>query len=381
MSDAQMKKYDYDIALSFAGENRDYVEEVAQTLKVYGVRVFYDKFEEHTLWGKNLIDYLQEIYKNKAKCTVMFISEHYAKKAWTTLERKSMQERAYRESEEYILPARFDNTEIPGLYSTVSYIDLNFKTPYEFTKVILEKINWQTKNRWFGKWEIESSALCYGGILKITNVYDNSFDFNLTVIHGSHMGDLDGKATILSGNEAKYISDDVYNEDGKCVITFTKFNDVIQVHENLGCRSFHGMRVMYDGDYKLKKDVFFDRVELNDVLLSKIHDELTKKYFEEFLKCICDIHIEDNLDPFDANVITTGVAGMYTIYESILMYTNTNEVYGAFLHDDGKVYYFTSDIKYRNDKPKTIKKWLEKFDTREVISLKVETINHGSDVL
>ena len=174
MSEIQLKNYDYDIALSFAGENRDYVEEIATMLKVYGVRVFYDKFEEHTLWGKNLIDYLQEIYKNKAKCTVMFISEHYAKKAWTTHERKSMQERAYRESEEYILPARFDNTEIPGLYSTVSYIDLNFKTPYEFTKVILEKINWQTKNRWFGKWEIESSALCYGGILKITNCFPSS---------------------------------------------------------------------------------------------------------------------------------------------------------------------------------------------------------------
>ncbi len=373
MSEIQLNNYNYDIALSFAGENRDYVEEVAKTLKVYGVRVFYDKFEEHTLWGKNLIDYLQEIYKNKAKYTVMFISEHYAKKAWTTHERKSMQERAYRESEEYILPARFDNTEIPGLYSTVSYIDLNFKTPYEFTKVILQKIDWQTKNRWFGNWEIESSALCYEGILKITSVYDNSFYFNLTVIHGAHIGDLDGKAIIISNNEAQYVSD----EDGKCVITFTKFNDVIQVHENLGCRNFHGMRVMFDGDYKLKKDVFFDRIELkdvffdrielNDVLLSKIYDELTEKYFEEFLKCICDIHAEDNLDSFEAKVITTGVAGLYTIYESILMYTKTNEVYGAFLHDDGKVYYFTSDIKYKNDKPKTIKKWLEKFDNREVI--------------
>lgn len=378
MRELELKNYDYDIALSFAGENRDYVEEVAQTLKVYGVRVFYDKFEEHTLWGKNLIDYLQDIYKNKAKYTVMFISEYYAKEAWTTHERKSMQERAYRESEEYILPARFDNTEIPGLYSTVSYIDLNFKTPYEFTKVILQKIDWQTKNRWFGKWEIESSALCYGGTLEITSVYDNSFDFNLTVIHGSHVGDLDGKATILSGNEAQYISDDTYDEDGKCVITFTKFNDVIQVHENLGCRSFRGMRVMYDGDYKLKKDVFYNRVELNDVLLSKIHDELAKKYFEEFLKCICDIHIKDNLDSFDANVITTGVAGMYTIYEAILMYTNTNEVYGAFLHDDGKVYYFTSDIRYKNDKPKTIKKWLEKFDIRDVILInKLGEIIHG----
>jgi hypothetical protein len=365
MSEIQLKNYDYDIALSFAGENRDYVEEVARTLKVYGVRVFYDKFEEHTLWGKNLIDYLQEIYKNKAKYTVMFISEHYAKKAWTTHERQSMQERAFRESEEYILPARFDDTEIPGLYSTISYIDLNSKIPYEFTKVILQKINWQTKNRWFGKWEIESSALCYGGTLSIKNVYDDSFDFNLTVIHGSHMGDLDGKATILSSSEAQYIS----AEDDQCVITFTKFNDVIQVHENLGCRSFHGMRVMFDGDYKLKKDVFFDRVELNDVLLSKIYDELTEKYFEEFLKCICDIHVEDNLDSFDAKVITTGVAGMYTIYESILMYTKTNEVYGAFLHDDAKVYYFTSEIRHKHEKPKTINKWLEKFENKEIIVL------------
>ena len=257
---------------------------------------------------------------------------------------------------------------------------MNFKTPYEFTKVILQKIHWQTKNRWFGNWEIESSFLCYGGILKITSVYNNSFNFNLTVIHGAHMGDLDGKANILSNNEAQYISDEVYNEDGKCAITFSKFNDVIQVHENLGCRSFHGMRVRYDGDYKLKKDVFYDRIELNDVLLSKIYDELSEKYFEEFLKCICDIHIEDNLDPFDANVITTGVAGMYLDYQSILMYTETNEVYGAFLHDDINVYYFTSDMRYKIEKPRTIEKWLVKFETREVILVKAETINPGSNI-
>ena len=197
--------------------------------------------------------YVNMFDQNKAKYTVMFISEHYAKKVWTNHERQSMQERAFRESEEYILPARFDNTEIPGLFSTISYIDLNSKTPYEFTKVILQKINWQTKDRWFGKWKIESSALCYEGILKITNVYNNSFNFNLTVIHGSHIGDLEGEAIILTSNEAQYISDEAYNKDGKCVIKFTKFNDVIQVNENLGCRSFHGMRVMFNGDYKLKK--------------------------------------------------------------------------------------------------------------------------------
>ncbi len=40
----------YDVALSFAGEDRDYVEEVATILKSFKVRVFYDKFEETNLW-------------------------------------------------------------------------------------------------------------------------------------------------------------------------------------------------------------------------------------------------------------------------------------------------------------------------------------------
>ena len=71
----------YDIALSFAGEDRDYVEEVAQKLKTIGVRVFYDRFEEANLWGKNLYEYLSNIYQNKALFTVMFISKHYASEA------------------------------------------------------------------------------------------------------------------------------------------------------------------------------------------------------------------------------------------------------------------------------------------------------------
>jgi hypothetical protein len=47
--------YKYDIALSFAGEDRDYVEEVANSLNENVVRVFYDKFEQVDLWGKDLV--------------------------------------------------------------------------------------------------------------------------------------------------------------------------------------------------------------------------------------------------------------------------------------------------------------------------------------
>jgi len=141
MHKISQKEYRYDVALSFAGEDREYVEEVALLLKRFGVKVFYDKFEESNLWGKNLYSYLNEIYKEKARFTIMFISKHYRDKVWTNHERQSIQERAFRESSEYILPARFDDTEIPGLYSTISYINLVEKQPEEFVNVILKKLN------------------------------------------------------------------------------------------------------------------------------------------------------------------------------------------------------------------------------------------------
>ncbi|GAA4275195.1 TIR domain-containing protein [Aquimarina gracilis] len=132
--------YEYDVALSFAGEDRAYVEEVANSLNRKGIKVFYDLFEEANLWGKNLYEYLSEIYQNKARYTILFISNFYNKKLWTNHERVSMQARAFQESREYILPVRFDDTEIPGILKTVGYIDLQQKTPEELAMLIEKKL-------------------------------------------------------------------------------------------------------------------------------------------------------------------------------------------------------------------------------------------------
>jgi hypothetical protein len=77
----------YDVALSFAGEDREYVEKVAEYLKAKSVRVFYDNYEKPTLWGKDLYTHLQEIYYQEAKFTIMFVSSYYAQKLWTNHER------------------------------------------------------------------------------------------------------------------------------------------------------------------------------------------------------------------------------------------------------------------------------------------------------
>ncbi len=131
---------EFEIALSFAGEDREYVDQVANLLRESGVKVFYDLFEEVNLWGKNLYEYLSDIYMNRAIYTIMFISESYANKLWTNHERQSMQARAFQENQEYILPARFDETPIPGVLPTTGYISLSSKAPSVFVELIHKKL-------------------------------------------------------------------------------------------------------------------------------------------------------------------------------------------------------------------------------------------------
>ena len=38
----------------------------------------------------------------------------------------------------YILPCRFDDTEVPGLPPSIHYVDLNGKTPAQLAQLILE---------------------------------------------------------------------------------------------------------------------------------------------------------------------------------------------------------------------------------------------------
>ena len=132
----------YDVALSFAGEDRDFVSGVYEELQRAGISVFYDFDEETTidLWGEELIETLDEIYRKRSKCVVIFVSESYSKKMWTKLERRSALAKALEEKKVYVLPARFDNTELPGLLPTVVFFDLRNETPQTFAQKIIRKL-------------------------------------------------------------------------------------------------------------------------------------------------------------------------------------------------------------------------------------------------
>ena len=88
----QLSGSKYQVALSFAGEQRWYVEEVARNLKDQGVSVFYDLFEKKGLWGRNLAEAFHEVF-SRAEYVVIFISQDYASKWWPRYELRSALDR------------------------------------------------------------------------------------------------------------------------------------------------------------------------------------------------------------------------------------------------------------------------------------------------
>lgn len=81
----------YDVAISYASEQRAYASELNDDLGSRGIHVFFDKDQdlEAQIWGKEMAEYLADIYHNKSTYCIMLISKAYVSKAWPTYERQN----------------------------------------------------------------------------------------------------------------------------------------------------------------------------------------------------------------------------------------------------------------------------------------------------
>lgn len=131
---------DYDVAISFAGEDRTVAATIAEILRKRGIRVFYDDFEKADLWGKNLYDHLTLVYRDSSRYCLMLLSKSYSEKVWTNHERRSAQARAFKENKEYLLPLKLDDTQIDGILETTGYLDYRKETPDSIADMLIAKL-------------------------------------------------------------------------------------------------------------------------------------------------------------------------------------------------------------------------------------------------
>lgn len=83
----------YDIALSFAGEDRTYAEHLRDALEDLGHAVFYDLAEQHRFLGEDVEAFLGPIYASGSRYVVAVLGEQYGRKRWTLFEAAQYRDR------------------------------------------------------------------------------------------------------------------------------------------------------------------------------------------------------------------------------------------------------------------------------------------------
>jgi hypothetical protein len=84
---------DYDVALSFAGEDRTFAEHLRDALEDLGLAVFYDFAEQHRIIGEDVEAYLGPIYRSGSRYVVAVLGEMYGLKRWTLFESEQYRDR------------------------------------------------------------------------------------------------------------------------------------------------------------------------------------------------------------------------------------------------------------------------------------------------
>ncbi len=113
--------YEWDVAISFAGADREIARAIVASLKEHGLRVFFDEHAYQQTVGRNLLKNLRHIYRSTSRLCIILISRHYSTGRWTRWELTSALERLLDE-EGYLIPIRIDDTPIDDLPESLGWL-------------------------------------------------------------------------------------------------------------------------------------------------------------------------------------------------------------------------------------------------------------------
>lgn len=129
----------YDVALSFAGEDRSIAREIAESLKKENIKVFFDEYSSAELWGRNLYDYLEKVYTDSKLCIVLF-SKNYSERQWTHNELRNLIAHSISRPSFSILPIHIGDAPVPRDLASVAYVQWDSVSSQELRQMVKERL-------------------------------------------------------------------------------------------------------------------------------------------------------------------------------------------------------------------------------------------------
>jgi hypothetical protein len=133
----------FKVALSFPGEQRGLVEQIAAKLanKFTKDGVFYDIFHRSELARLNLDVYLQGLYRNQSDLIVIFLCAEYDKKKWCGIEWRAIRDLINQKTHDNrIMFVKCGNGDVQGVFGTIDgYLSTDEMSVSEITDAIIQR--------------------------------------------------------------------------------------------------------------------------------------------------------------------------------------------------------------------------------------------------
>jgi hypothetical protein len=254
------------------------------------------------------------------------------------------------------------------LLTAITFVNCSEKKETTTATAAAETITEPADGNWLGKWK--RNEWQNESDLEIKSINKDSIVFTISAMSGGNMGDLEGTAVVRK-NIATYL----HAEDGDtCLIVFNLSGDSVIVVDQKQGFCFAGMGVWYSGKYINVK--LPSAKEQPETLLSLgiIETEYQDSLFKVLVGENYDLFVNstqlssetEDLDSLHATVTSSGVRGLFTSMENIIMIGNENTICAAVIDGD-EVLYFTNSSAYKTKLPKTIEVWRERFKEYEVV--------------
>lgn len=137
-----LTSHQFDVALSFAGETRPFVEAVARALEVElgPGRCFYDNDHKAQLARPAVDELLVDIYRNRSRLVVAFLGGDYERKNWCGLEFRVVREIIFRREHNRVMYVRIDDGAVEGVLATDGYVDARTHSADQIAEMIRQRV-------------------------------------------------------------------------------------------------------------------------------------------------------------------------------------------------------------------------------------------------
>lgn len=114
--------YKYDIAISYANEQKDYVSRIYKLLELKGLSVYFAPAYQEELTGTDMTKEFYSIFHDQCLLIAAFVSDEYLQRKWTMAEAAIGLMRSREEKRNCLIPTYWGDARLPDFDPDIHFL-------------------------------------------------------------------------------------------------------------------------------------------------------------------------------------------------------------------------------------------------------------------